>query len=221
MNPYLSSRKLPLLLLACGTFAGSVAHLKADSFNYSSLPGAVIQFSGSDTFTFSNSLSNPGDNFVVDNGAAVGLLGDISGTFKLGTITTVAGVSTAAVTGTGSITITDGSGDKLKATLTWIGVEQMGTLSVLNDDAAVDLTNITYAGTNPALDALAASGEAEDTLSFTFVPIKTLSTMATHKVSTSFSGTILAVPDRAAAICLFGLGLLGLAVMRRTRLARR
>ena len=87
--------------------------------NYSSTVNSLIQFNGDGTLTFTPNTNN----LRITSGSAAGFLGEITGTFTIGTITTVAGNSTAPMTGTGKFVIHDGTTD-FSATLVWVDVGQ-------------------------------------------------------------------------------------------------
>jgi len=187
------------------------ANFSAQAFDYSSTVGSTIVFPGNATFSFS-----PGaDNFIVTDGTASGLFGEITGTFTIGTITTNGTVSTAPVTGTGGFLVHDGA-FTLSASLVWINVSQNGTGGVLNLDGSVNLTGITYGGSNPDLMALAAAGSGLNALSFQFVPVVSLATLRNGPgpYSTSFSGSVAVPEPGTAALVVFGLGVLTAAMVR-------
>lgn len=215
-----SHKSTKLIVTACcGAALLSAGTLQANSINYSSTPGSAINFDGAGNFSFAPGL----DSFVIDSGTAAGLLGDISGSFSLGTITTVGGVSSASVTGTGTFAIHDGL-DDLTGTLAWVTIVQVGSGGVLNDSGTVNLTGVTYGGSNPDLLALAATGNATDVLTFQFTPAVSLTDLANSANSASFSGSISPaddltgsdpVPDRNSTLTLLALAMSGLAVIRR------
>ena len=109
---------LCVLALTMGT-VGSAAAL---TLNFSNVDGATIAFNGTGQFSFPDT----GLDFVIgsENGgsAALGLYGNLDGTFAIGSITsqTIAGIiyQTATVTGSGAFRIYDGS-HTLVAALTW------------------------------------------------------------------------------------------------------
>ena len=169
----------------------------AQAFDYSSTVGSEIVFPGDTTFHFS-----PGtDNFHITSGTATGLLGDITGIFTIGTITIINGVSTAPVTGSGGFVIHDGAFN-LMATLTWVDITQAGTGGGLNLNAAINLNGITYGGANPDLVALASAGQGINVLTFQFTPAVSLTTLrdGPGPHSTSFSGSVAAVPEPASTV---------------------
>jgi len=189
-------------------FAGRVG---AVSFSYSSTVGSFISFPGDTTFSFTPAV----DNFQVTSGAASGFLGEITGTFTIGTISTIGSLSTAPVTGTGGFVISDGTFD-LTATLTWADIQQLGGGGSLNVGGVVNLTSVTYSGSNPALKALATAGAGIDVLSFQFTPPVSLATLSNGPGpnQTSFSGAVSA-PDGGTTAGLLSFALLGVEVMRR------
>jgi hypothetical protein len=174
---------------------------------YANTVGSTVSFDGSGNFTVGT--------FDITSGSASGLLGNVSGGFSIGTITPIGfGASFATVSGTGLLTITDGS-HVLTGNLSWVDIVQMGTIDGLNMQGTVNLTGITYDGSNADLMALAAAGSATDTLSFQFTSGVTLSSLATTAQSSSFSGSISAVPDGGATVALLGFGLVGIEGLRR------
>ena len=85
---------------------------QAVTIGYSGIPGSTISFSGG-KLTFLPAF--PTANLQIDSGSAAGKLGDITGTFAIGTITTTSTIfgdlSTAPVTGSGTFFIDDGATD--------------------------------------------------------------------------------------------------------------
>ncbi len=202
-------------LLAVGmalTFA-SAAH--ALTFNYASEPNAAIVFNGAGGFTFTGASNN----FQVTSGTANGLLGEITGAYTIGAITTVGSTSTAPVSGSGTFVIHDGA-NNLTGTLTWVNISQTGTAGGLNTVGSVNLTGITYGGSNADLVALKNNATAYNVLTFQFVPAVSLTTLATTSASTSFSGTITTnVPEGGTTLLLLGIALAALALVPRKHLA--
>lgn len=155
--------------------------------DYSSTTNSFIYLDGAGRFVF-----NPGVNsFQITSGTAAGLFGEVTGIYTIGAITTTDTGSTAPVTGSGTLVIFDGE-YSLTATLEWTDIQQMGTGASLNVDGAVNITGVTYAGTNPDLQALATAGSGSNVLSFHFNPATSLSTLANGPGpnQASFSGTI-------------------------------
>ncbi len=219
----LSSHRCRSLLLAVGLALASfvsLASVQATGFNYSSTVGSSIIFPGDHTFSFSPAANN----FQVTSGTASGLLGEMTGAFTIGTITTtiipgIGTMQTASVTGSGTFVIHDGA-FTLSAVLTWVDIAQLGSGAVLNTIGTVNLTGITYGGSNLDLLALAAAGSGNNVLSFQFAPTVSLEELrngpGAHK--TSFSGSvdypIGAVPDVGSTLILLGLAVAGVAAIR-------
>ena len=153
--------------------------------NYSSTVNSQISFDGSGHFTFAPAANN----LVITSGTASGLSGQLTGTYGIGTISTAGNVSTAPVSGTGTLTIFDGS-KTFTATLACVDIQQVGTGGSLNVTGAVNLTGVSYAGTNPDLKALATAGSGSNALSFHFTgaPLSALASGA-GSYQTSFSGS--------------------------------
>ena len=154
-------------------------------FHYSNTTNSFIQFAGDNTFTFtpnSNSLQ-------ISDGTAISLLGEITGTYTIGAVTTAGGVSTASVTGTGTFVIHDGVND-FTATVIWIDIQQGGSGDSLNVAGTVNLTGITYAGSNPDLLALKNAGTGINVLAFQFLPPLSLDSLKTVPARNSFNGTV-------------------------------
>jgi len=199
-----------LSLTATLAFSG---HLLANDIDYANLAHTNIVFNGTGGFSFSHT-GTPAANIEITGsttGDSVGLMGEITGNYQIGTVTHVGPVSSATVTGTGTFLVRDGT-DTLTATVNWDDILQVGTGSTLNDNGQVNLTNILYSGTNVDLVDLKDDLTASNVLDFTFTPAETLAALKTHRVSTSFSGSIdYSVPDNGNTALLTGLGLVAIA----------
>ncbi len=142
-------------------------------------------------------FSNP------NSGASMltGLLGDITGTYTYLTsqITTIGPVQTAPVSGTGMFIIHDGLGHDFTANLDFVDVDTAGVGGTINFTGDVNLTNLSYSGTNANLLELAASPAGIVTATFQFtnaVSLTSIATMCTSgNCSTSFSGSLSTVPE--------------------------
>ena len=108
--------------------------------DFASIIGANVVFNGSGGFYFKNATTGVGAgySFQVNDASAslpgdsVGDYGNMSGTYSIGTISpVVGGGETAAVTGSGVLTISDGSFN-LTGTLVWDDITTVGTGTTLN-----------------------------------------------------------------------------------------
>jgi hypothetical protein len=202
-----SISKMILGVVAGLAVASASSVMAANEFDYSSLSNAAINFTGSGHFNFTPTTSFvTGGSSLGPNG--VGLFGGMTGTYTIGAITTISGTSTAPVTGSGGFFLTDAANVKLNGTLTFDNIIQSGTGSILNYTADVNLTGLSYAGSNPALQHLASQVSVMDTLDFTFIPAVSLSALVAGGQSTSFSGSIngttASTPDGGMTVVLLG-----------------
>jgi len=207
------------ILVGCLMIAVHGAQAQPLTLDFANVANADIAFSGASTFAFVTGSGGEDFNITNDpggNGSSIGLTGLIGGTFTIGTITTVGSVSTAPVTGAGSLSISG-----LTATLDWVDITQVGTGGTLNDNGVLDLTNISYAGSNADLKQLAENTKGTATLTFQFIPAVSLSTLKSTAESTSYSGSLVnQVPDGGMTICLLGMALAGVEGVRRSKLLR-
>lgn len=185
-----------------------------------------IQFQGS-TLSFVDINGGSHDQFVVTSSSGVGdsvnLKGWITGSWTIGSITTIGGVQTATVTGTGVFHLSDGT-QELTANLTWQDISTVGTSGNLNTAGAINLSNISYSGLNQDLLDLKASGSPTIVLSYSFIPGKTLTQLTSGGVyKTGFSGQVSAVPEPstvvAAALLLLPFGASTIRSIRKNRAA--
>lgn len=184
-----------ILLLLALTFQARAAI----TLNFQGLDGTVINFTTNSTFNFT---STNGYQFSISSvtggvGDSVGNNGFLSpgGPFAIGAITISGGLQTAPVTGTSTLHITDNATLDLTGTIDWVNIATISVAGVLNLNGQVNLTAITYSGTNSDLTALAAAGSGTDVVTFQFVPAKTLTQLTTTGGQTSYSGSITAVPE--------------------------
>ena len=208
-------------LISFATIAGATM---IESF--ANVQGSSIQFNGSaSSFQFNSSTiagPNFGSQWVITGqsggtGSSIGLLGLFGGgPFTYGPITTqVAGpntLETANVTGPlGGLIIGSGSGN-LIGTIAWGQIATINSAGGINADLQVNVSNLSYAGSNPDLVALAANNLATLVISFQFSTVLTLADLSAGQgpYQTSYSGTISA-PDHAntAYLLLAGLFALG------------
>ena len=202
------------------------------SLNYSSTPGATIQFNGAaSTFQFDASTlpGYVGSQWSIGNenggSAAIGLFGAVNnGPFSYGPITTstmtVPGfglitIQTANVTGPlGGLSINDGSGYSLTGDVNWFQIDTVNSIGGINASLTVNVNDLAYGGTNPDLNTFVADGPGSMNLSFQFSPGMMLSDLSTGTgpFITTYSGSISVpgpVPEPASVgILLLGFGAL-------------
>lgn len=209
------------LLTALGAAAIAAPQAEAIHLDIANVTSAEVVFSGTtDTFTFADGVG--GYDFEITGttgvaGDALGLLGNITGTFTIGAITIAGPLQTAPVTGTGTMTIDAGDG-LLTGSIVWLSASTFGTTGGFNLTGAFNYTSLAYGGINSDLQELAAPGLASATISFQFNPAKSLTALTangtTHR--TSYSGSIdTPLPDAGATLALLGVGVLGLGALRR------
>lgn len=219
--------------LALAALLSSLVNSQAQlTFNFASTPGATIQFNGtSSTFQFNNSATPlyVGTQWQIGSenggtGSAIGLFGVVNNSpFSYGPITTILlpglDYEYANVTGPlGGLSINDGAGGFLTGNVDWIQVATYNYVGAINGQLTVNVTGLSYAGSNPDLLTLAANAPAAMSLSFQFAPGQTLSSLSsgTGPYMTSFSGSLSVVPEPSALpMAMLGLVVCGLATVSR------
>lgn len=208
------------LVAMLGLGFGSVA--RADlPIDVSNLSGALLEFSGTSTganVNFATNSSGWGFDVTSNPSQDSNLVGAIGGTFSYLTsnITTIGGLEMVNVTGTGSLTINDNGGsggNDLTGTINGFSLSYtLGTGGGLNEDATVNLSNVSYSGSNADLKALAADvaqwGGGVVTVSFQFSSPTSLTALTSGTHDTSWSGSITSTPE-PSALAVAGLGALG------------
>ena len=194
-------------------------------------PGATIQFNGSaDTFQFNASswTGFAGSQFYVNNesgsdqtGSALGLQGSVlNGPFSYGPIITTSGdVQTATVNGPlGQLSISGLTGN-----VNWMTVSTDLNAGGINAALTVNITGLTYTGSNPDLQTMVAEGQQGGSMDivFSFNPNGTLTDLSTGAPqSSTFAGTI-AVPEPgtliAGALLLLPFGASTIRLTRKSR----
>lgn len=195
----------------------SAASGKADIvLDLSNIPGGSIQFNGAAKSFQINPIvpASPGvpspQMSITTSGASEGLLAWITGgPWSYGPITG----EHAPVSGGGVLTIQDGS-TPLTGNLLWENVASPARgFETWNTEWDVNVTGITYSGSNPDLQALAGVGEATLVVSSQFVVngkpmnLTALST-GSGPYRSSYSVTLTAVPE--ASTWFAGAGALAL-----------
>jgi hypothetical protein len=129
----------------------------------------------------------------------------------------------ALVTGPlGGLSINDNAGKFLTGTVDWVQVATHDNAGAINAALTVNVTGLTYTGSNPDLVTLAAGNPASMDLTFQFSPGMTLGdlTAGSGPYVTSYSGsisdTMSPVPEPTTAGCLL-LGMGTLILTRRFR----
>jgi hypothetical protein len=216
----MSARPLLLLpfFLAGSLFAGPA------TIDFSSLGTSQIAFGGSSGSIQFLPDSSGYDFQIVDSPGLpglVGLDGNITGTFSIGTITSIPSFQfqDAPVSGSGTLSISDGS-SLFTAAISWDDVDTFGSSGALNTSGLPNLSDFSYSGSNAALQELADGSGGEATASFQFVPSESLSQLDSGDVQqeTSYSGTVMvAVPESANTGPLVGAALIVLVLAARLR----
>jgi len=173
--------------------------------DFANTTGANLSFDGTNG-TFSFTPDGAGHDFQINNvsggnSSALNLFGTISGTFTIGTITSVDGVPTAPVTGTGVLTISDGT-NNLTADITMASINKPSTIGMINPTEVVNLSNFHYTGTNSDLANLA--GGINPTALLSFFSSKSLAQLQSggSTTNTGFSGALTAVVPEPGTMVL-------------------
>jgi len=195
--------------------------------DFSANTGTALQFNGaSDSFQFTTSSNGYQWHITTETGgsSSIGLNGSFdNGPFSYGPITSTGSgltlVQQATVTGPlANLVINDGTGD-LTGTVNFINIATFATSGGgVNANLTVNLTGVTYSGSNPDLKTLKTEQPGTLDLSFQFSPGETLSQLSTGTgpYVTSYSGSLSVVPE-PSTLALTGLGGLALLHLRRRR----
>lgn len=187
--------------------------------------GASIDFIGApiNLVTFPNLGAF---DFVItrsDDGSLDGLKGLITTSgFNVGAITVLGGLEIAPVTGTGTVSIFDGT-DTLTADLQFDEISSFKNSVGLSYSTLVNLTNVLYSGTNAGLLAVRNSIDPALSIAATFVPNRPLTELLTNNPGTittsyavAFSGQPVPEPSTVALLTV-GLGVGGFSLARGRR----
>jgi hypothetical protein len=240
------------LTLALAAMLGLFAATSADAaivFDIANQLGSSIEFNGdgtTTTITLTPSLNSPPNpitgnhDFTITNvhggvtpigapGSAAGFSGDITGpgfTYSAGDIVVNGATQTAALGGAGNVLHLgpDGGGDSLTADIAGINIMTMGTGGTVNFTGTVNLTNISYTGTNTDLltflsQTTGPGNGGVASLTFQFIPSKSLTDLlGPGTFDASYSGTLAAVPEPGTVVmAMAGLPVMGLVYLRRRK----
>jgi hypothetical protein len=224
------ARSLTLILaIVFGLGLGSSGQASID-LDISSAIGATVEFKGTGTgatFVFNNNRSGQGFEVTMSSSgggpnSAVGLFGTLGGTYSYtkASIVSFGKAQEAPVISTGGkLTITDASMHSLTGTISGVDVTTLGTGGSVDLNGIINLTNVSYSGTNHDLKQLKAEAAVNGgvvAISFQFIPGKSLTQLAANKADnkTSYSGSIATVFNGASvpepsSLVIAGLGALG------------
>ncbi|HWB10157.1 MAG TPA: PEP-CTERM sorting domain-containing protein [Pirellulales bacterium] len=190
------------LCLSCSNllYAGTL------ELDFANTTGANLSFNGHNG-TFSFTPDGSGHEFVINNvsggtGSALNLFGTISGTFTIGSISTVGGLSSAPVSGSGVVTIADGLGNNFTADITMSSINKFGSIGMINPTEVVNLSNLHYTGSNSDLQSLTSG--LNPTALLGFFNSHTLAQLKSggQTVNTGFSGSLSAVVPEPGSMVL-------------------
>lgn len=197
------------------------------SLNFSVNTGGTLQFNGaSDSFQFNPSTNGYQWHITTETGgsSSIGLNGSfVNGPFSYGPITSTGSGLTLVQEATvlsplAGLEISDGTG-LLTGTVNFINIATFATAGGgVNANLTVNLTGVTYSGSNPDLELVKAEQPGTVDLSFQFSPGMTLTQLSTGTgpYLTSYSGSLSVVPE-PSTLALTGLGGLVLLHLRRRK----
>jgi hypothetical protein len=204
--------------------------------DFSNTTNSNIEFVGTGSgasFSFNNNSLGQGfqvtgsSNDGAGSTTADGFYGTLGGTYSYttaGITTDGSGLQTAAVsTPNGTLSITDSDGVSLTGTVAGVDVSTIGTAGIINLNGVINLTAVSYSGTNADLQQLATEATASGgivSISFQFAPGMSLTDLAASgvDVNTSYSGSIETVgaePSSFAIVAVGALGMIGYGLRRR------
>jgi hypothetical protein len=193
----------------------SMAHA-IQIYNFSSLPGASIQFNGTSSDFLFNSLADGTQWWITgESGQPGGSVLTLKGWFtggpwSYGSISGVSDQSAPVSTSPAMLKIDDGTGTLATANVTW-GVVSTSPTGGLNAGLTVNLFDLSYTGLNVDLRSFFSNPSGELNLSFQYDPAMSLTqlTQGSGPYTTSFSGTLTPVPE-PGSVLLLGLGFFAL-----------
>jgi len=220
--------KFAMIAMAAALLTGSAGSSNAQlTLDFAANPGTTISFYGaSNEFNFGQSGGYQWNVTSEQGGsAAVGLLGSVfGGPFSYGPITVSGDVQYASVLGPlGQLVINDGlngtGANNLMGTVNWIDVATFPLASgALNATLEVNVSDITYSGSNPDLQYLVANQPGSLDVSFQFATTETLTELSTGMgpYGTSYSGAVSVVPE-PSSLALVAVGAFGMLLLRRRK----
>ncbi len=198
-------RAFAVVVIVAFALAGHVANADVIEFDFSSNDGAALLVTSPNLISFPPDSPGARD-FTVTIASApalVGRQGTIDGTFTISNYQVLGKLETADISGTGKFTLYDAASKPLSADLVWNNVfVYSSTVGGLNTNPDVNLSGWTYSGNDPLFQSIANG--ATVTLSFQFIPKETLSLLMASGGSTSYSGSVSAVPEPSIAVLLAG-----------------
>jgi hypothetical protein len=213
----------PYLALFSLVMAAS-ANSQSVNLDFSGLGSSMLSFNGSaGTFGF-NPDGGSGYDFEIGSSSLpslVGLEGNISGTFTIGSISTFGSIQEATISGTGTFSIYDGSSSSLTGNITWAtaatNANSNSTIGSLNTFDVSNISNLSYSGSNAALLELAGDATGVATVSFQFTGLDPLSQLANGgtPLSSSYSGSVSAIPEPSMSAVLMGVAAIAGVLVRR------
>jgi hypothetical protein len=196
--------KFPLSFILLSALSAGAASAQTVSLDFSSLGTSLVSFQGTgSTLAFTPDAAT-GFDFQIANSSIAGLNGldgSITGTFTIGAISTgPGGIETAPVSGVGQFSIYDGSSADLTARIWWDSAFTFGSSGSLNPTAASNIGQLSYTGTDAALETLASQTSGTTAVTFQFLPPESLEQLTAPGAanSTTYSGSLVAVPEPSA-----------------------
>ena len=222
----MTMKHIKRMAVAAGLACVSVSSQANVVLSYSSDPDSLISFTSSG-FSFVNTVTPGNPTFTVTSASGSSAIGDSVG--DLGSITGGPFVITSisgnqgTVTGSGTLTIADGTGHNLTGSVSWSTIGQIGTGNILNLNGAINLRSIAYTGTKVDLKALANVTAGIQTVSFSFAgSMPSLAQLQAGPITDAFAGQISStspVPEPstviAGALLLLPFGLSTVRILRR------